>query len=553
VDHSSGRNSTHSTFFPPRSALLKSAFFQAFRSFRKLFDSGAQVITTTTRVYIYIDLLGHLAKRVPRHANKTELVQFTFQNFNFLENRKKIMRGYPPFVDYINSNEFPENFLGMAILLESNLPADPLKQDDRQVDKRKLQAFIEVPPHTHYPDRRSYGRLGKFHAVFFIKRVEGMKKSLGYRPKGFTLVELLVVIAIIGILVGLLLPAVQAAREAARRMQCSNNLKQIGLATLNFESAYKRMPPGLIAGIQNGQTDFSWFTNSPGGVPAFERAPYVGLLPQILPYMEQNAVFEPFSTHRNLSVDGDVDRVPSGAARIPFTAFWNNTPGATPLNVVDRMVSTRLGSFVCPSEGNDSTGSRYLVHRLNTQPAWGWGILWTGDVQSTYGVTNYLGIAGQAGFATNAAAAGVSLGLNRMDRAGIFWNRSKVGMGAISDGTSNTLMYGESLGSYSNHRSFTGTRLTAHAWIAGPLFTEVQRSVYKTAAGWGIDTGADTTCNIGEGCWWYGGWRFSSRHSGLIQYARADGSVSGISDSVDDTIFQNLGGRADGQVASVDN
>jgi prepilin-type N-terminal cleavage/methylation domain-containing protein/prepilin-type processing-associated H-X9-DG protein len=71
------------------------------------------------------------------------------------------------------------------------------------------------------------------------------------KRKGFTLVELLVVIAIIGILVGLLLPAVQAAREAARRMQCSNNLKQIGLACLNYESAMKRFPPGDLS-VNNG-------------------------------------------------------------------------------------------------------------------------------------------------------------------------------------------------------------------------------------------------------------------------------------------------------------
>ena len=66
------------------------------------------------------------------------------------------------------------------------------------------------------------------------------------KSNGFTLVELLVVIAIIGILVGLLLPAVQAAREAARRMQCSNNVKQIALATFNYESAHKKFPPGRM-------------------------------------------------------------------------------------------------------------------------------------------------------------------------------------------------------------------------------------------------------------------------------------------------------------------
>src|SRR3989304_6136809 len=96
-----------------------------------------------------------------------------------------------------------------------------------------------------------------------------------HHPKfGFTLVELLVVIAIIGILIALLLPAVQAAREAARRLQCSNNLKQVGLALLNYESSNRVFPFGGL-GTQGGGFGHSWWV-------------------RILPFIEQNAVYEKF-------------------------------------------------------------------------------------------------------------------------------------------------------------------------------------------------------------------------------------------------------------------
>ena len=128
--------------------------------------------------------------------------------------------------------------------------------------------------------------------------------------QAFTLVELLVVIAIIGILVGLLLPAVQAAREAARRMQCSNNLKQHGLALHNYESTYKRFPIGFtdtntaVTAVLDG--GWSWMSAS-------------------LPYIEQNSLYSTL----------DMKRHPYGTV-------------TTPANI--SAVAIPLTTFRCPSD-----------------------------------------------------------------------------------------------------------------------------------------------------------------------------------------------------------
>lgn len=191
---------------------------------------------------------------------------------------------------------------------------------------------------------------------------------------GFTLVELLVVIAIIGVMVGLLLPAVQAAREAARRMSCSNNLKQLGIAFHNYHDTNKKMPPGASHLIHSGGqvAAHNWHGYSP--------------LTTILPYIEQQAIFENFAFN---------ERHYSGTVVPPANI--------APVNNGNR----RINSFVCPSD-----------------------IDWPGG---ELGVTNY----------------GISFGSNRgynvgiQDGNGFFRRQRDNKFSEIIDGLSNTIMLGE--------------------------------------------------------------------------------------------------------------
>jgi prepilin-type N-terminal cleavage/methylation domain-containing protein/prepilin-type processing-associated H-X9-DG protein len=154
------------------------------------------------------------------------------------------------------------------------------------------------------------------------------------RRHGFTLVELLVVIAIIGVLVGLLLPAVQAAREAARRMSCSNNFKQIGLGIHNYHSAYKQLPTqGTGTHIYPGR---DLWDNDPGReLSANHRLSYmVG----ILPFVEQQALWEQISNGMNINADGSAKSPPW----LPM--------GPHPDRVQYIPWATEIPTFRCPSD-----------------------------------------------------------------------------------------------------------------------------------------------------------------------------------------------------------
>ena len=163
------------------------------------------------------------------------------------------------------------------------------------------------------------------------------------RKRGFTLVELLVVIAIIGILVGLLLPAVQAAREAARRMQCSNNLKQIGLALHNYHSAYKMFPLHFVDQSERGTINETRVTGR------------TSCLVRILPFIEQTAAFNNFDLR-------------FGFENAPIPETHPNWPIAR----VD------FSFYLCPSDANAGINPSLNSGNVNYVVNFGWPIESTG-------------------------------------------------------------------------------------------------------------------------------------------------------------------------------
>ncbi len=233
-----------------------------------------------------------------------------------------------------------------------------------------------------------------------------MKKN-----SAFTLVELLVVIAIIGILVGLLLPAVQAAREAARRMQCSNNLKQMGLAVHNFESANKKLP-------HPGQCD------STGGASTVYMTESTPTL--LLPYIEMNNVY-------NL-MNHDLTRDQMTAAGYNLATVHLNARGAVyhdatfPDTV--RAAKTAIPTYVCPSTPIDQSG-----RAPDGYGAWDYMFISVSDVEEE---------AGQAW--EQGSRPTDSARRTAMTRQGCLSCSGRWGFGSVIDGTSNTILCIEDAG-----------------------------------------------------------------------------------------------------------
>ena len=316
------------------------------------------------------------------------------------------------------------------------------------------------------------------------------------RRIGFTLVELLVVIAIIGILVALLLPAVQAAREAARRMQCSNNFKQAALAMHNYHTANQTLPMGMA------------FHSDSATCPGFPSGFYYGWgwHVALLPYIEQQNIYD----------------------EIDFTSGGSHLPGGR------EAMGYVIEMYICPS---DSNGDRWTEccssYNIGPNP--------TDDVR----VTCMAGVADSHDHYCAAYRAG------KTDANGVLFNLSSVRIDDIRDGTSNTLLIGEVTGGMGSHPS-QGTTYLGYTWQ--------NWAVQDTAQGingpGSIPGGRDDSVDPIDGD---GGNRhdelydevgFSSYHPGGAFFAFGDGSVHFISENINQVTLESLATRAGGEIVS---
>ena len=320
------------------------------------------------------------------------------------------------------------------------------------------------------------------------------------RQRGFTLIELLVVIAIIGVLIALLLPAVQAAREAARRAQCTNNLKQIALSAQNYHSAHNVLPANSFSGkfgTNQGTTAYANFSC------------YV----RMLPFMEQQATYNAVNFNLTCFESDNItlSSVAINALMCP-SDVWDPQPITTATaNAVFTNEYNKYGSnfYQGPNGPFLQQFTSYGAVEGTWPAQWRWSFMYNAN----------------GGLSSSA---GATLGEYTMLN-GVIYGDSNVGMSDIVDGTSTTMMFGEKAHSllatydlpYSNSEFCWNSPYYLDTLLATYFPPNVQKSNNATTG-----TATGTTH-------YFFTTSASSQHPGGVNYAFCDGSVRFIRDSID--------------------
>jgi len=333
------------------------------------------------------------------------------------------------------------------------------------------------------------------------------------RQKGFTLIELLVVITIIGMLIGLLLPAVQKVRDAAARLQCANNLKQIGLAMMNYESTYSTFPAGYLDNMTTIPVNATATTNPDPNIGW-------GWGALILPYLEQEPLYKSININ---SIAMNNTSAAAIAFRKTFIKGFFCTSDATDLNTFGI-----LGT-VNPSDDTTGLETFYL-----SGPDGNFKL-----IRFELAKSSYAGINGQAELADFDSALGL----------GMFLRGRGVSIAEVTDGLSNTLFVGER--SSKSAKQAVGTLPGVCTWVGalpgGDLDGETP-ALY--ILGWTGDPSSPAKPNTPEPDGSFHAESFTSKHSGGVNFLFGDGSVRFITDSIDGQTWVKLGTRQGGETTN---